>query len=246
MKLKEYLNSQHRESEKLYKELQALEARFPEVTKQYEQLDSQCVELASRLSAAEKAGSPQGVALSAELRQLRWQRDGIKQKYSREIGELQHQLEALTQPTIQRFSERCLSRVKSLTEKYQFRRVEETQNIYTDTRTIKVQHNSGALAAARDHIFECMKVVRSMNLCPLAAIEKKISEFEREFDNFDFSEMQDENVSPSKAREMEPQSETAKIETGIITAGGDVLTLGESERDRQQKKLQKLKEDLKL
>ncbi len=227
--LKQFLESEEHESERLVRELEAHEAGWPALKTEFDKIDKQCVVLAQRHLAEVYAGSPKAIETEADLKKLRWKRDGIKSAFSRKRDELLTKIQAHTRHDIDEFVIESLDRAKSLGRLYQFQRIATAQNILTDRKTVRITHNGAALESARDRIFEAMKQVRAMQNRPVAEVRARVAEFEAEFAGFRLSTMRVEEVSPRQAEEMRPESSSvgyAAEKLNSLSARLDALERG--------------------
>jgi hypothetical protein len=225
MKISEYSASQKRESEQLAKELEAHMATWPQVKTKFDEIDQQCIALAARFSAARMAASPTVLELEAELKKCRWKRDDGKTRFTIRRDELRREIEAFTREPIHKFHQECLDRVQGLSKLYKYERLEPSHNF--DGRRVrygvKISHNTAALSRMKDRIFAAIKEVNDMLHSPLADVEKRISEFCREFENFEYDSMVVEEVSEQQAADMQPgREEPASGNRGIKQPDGHI------------------------
>jgi len=248
MKISEYFDRQKRESAKLAEALAAHMATKDEMQLQYDAADEKCIALAAKLRACLDAGSPRAISIDAELRKLRSQRDGIRSKFFRTRDDLQRKLEGFTREPIRKFCEQNYERLAGLPALYLFERVEPSHNLDGKRlrHGVRVTHNADALDRARDAIFAGVRAVRDMRYCNLEDVEMRIKKLRREFDDFDCSTMQIEEVSEAVAREMRPQEPNNTPLPMAIHVGGpgsEVLILGEDEKARIGRKLDSLRKE---
>ena len=224
MDTKEHLDGRYCEADRLAKGLAAHEAKWATVEAQYKQVDrEECVPLAGQLQAARLAGSPTAIAIEADLKRARLKRDGIKQAFQKTRDEYHRGLESLTCEPIQKFVEYCLDYARSLSKRYQFRVIEDSHDPQGKRvrSTILVGHNSAKLAAARDHVFEAMGIVRKMQHSTLFEVEAQIKEYTKEFENFELDVLEVEEVSDQTDTDLRPKEEAGKLKSawscGIIS-----------------------------
>jgi hypothetical protein len=208
MNISEFFDSRKRDSAAAVEELQKHLETWPEVEAEFKRQDVDvCIPLAGKLASARLAASPTTITIEAELKRARWDRDRAKQNFSIRRAELMRMVESCTRPLIDGFHEECLARVKRLSSKYNFEILENSHDLEGRRRrqTVRVSHNAAALDAAKDRIFAGMREVRDMNLSSLAVLENRIGQLRAEFDNFDFTTLQIEEVDEDTAKSMRPQ-----------------------------------------
>jgi len=248
--VKKLFDSQSRESEGIVKDIEAHQAKWPEVKNEYDRIDAECITLAAQLTAERAAGSPRALSTEADLIALRRQRDGIRHLHQLRRDELLRAIEEITRPIISEQAERMLDLARRLPEKYQFSKSSEL-DARGNARGVRIQTNAEALAAARDTILDARQKLLDMRHCTLAAIEEFIRAFDRIYELLDFSVLQIEEMTPDQARDRAPKAHgTENNQTGIIV-GPDpkdhiVLTnTTDSVRlDNLAKKVSKLEEHL--
>jgi hypothetical protein len=202
--IQEIFDSQARECAKLVKELAAHDATWPAVKTEYDEVDGACITLAASLNAAKTAGSPTAFAIEAELKKLRWKRDGIAAAFRRKRDKLHAAIEAFTSPLIQDFHCSALERIKGLSKLYLFERDEPVFDIFSDRKTVTIRHNGAALDSAKIQIFAAIKEIQNMRHAAVSDLREKIEKYNDQFADFDYSTMEIANVSESVARDMQP------------------------------------------
>ncbi len=213
---RELFEVEERESARLVAELQEHKSTWPEVERQYNAIDQECVELARELMPLHFAASPLRFECEARLRGARMRRDGIRATFQRKKNELQDRIASLSREEITDFHADSLDRARHLSQSYQFRRLRSETNLWDDKTTVIVESNIDALEVARARILAGIKELREMELRPLADVRKKIQELAIEFAGFRFGEMKREEVSPRVADDMRPRSPS-------IAAGNEKL-----------------------
>ena len=204
MKLTEYLITKKRESQSDVDALEAHEKTHDAMMAEFDRLDTLCVEAARELAPLAAAGSPKAFAAQAELKTRRWKRDGVRSAWQRERNELVNRVERWTREPIYAFHERCLDRVRGLSQLYVYTRVESIRNPYTEEISVRIRHNSAALAGAQELIFRRISEVRAMQTRTLKAVEEKIAECEKEFYTLDTNTLEIEEVTESTAQLLKP------------------------------------------
>lgn len=226
-KIAALFDSQSRQSEKLVAQLAAHQATKPEVQRQYDELDQQCIELAGKMRAALDVQSPTWISIESDLKKCRWRRDAVKNAYRRELERLQRELEELTGPPIQAFHLQALDRAAGLSSMYTFERDELFYVAEHDVRMVKVRHNQAALATAKDLIFQRIREVRALRYRTLPELQAKIAESQRQFDEFDFSTLEIVTVSEATADLMKPHAEPDHLDKAhLLLPDGSILLAG--------------------
>ncbi len=246
MKISDIFGSQNRESERLAGELAKHMAKMPAMQKEFDALDAECIDLALKYRAAADAQSPSAFEIEAALKRKRCDRDSVKVRFATERDRLRREIEGLTGETIRQFHLDCLERVEGLVRLYRFNRDEKYFDISNEKRSVKISHNSAALADAKQKIFAAIQQIRDMRYRPLAEIEKKISEFKKAFEGFEFDSLETVIVSEQTANDMKPhEPDNSPLPTAIrIPGSGETFVLGESQADRLGRKLAKMRQDL--
>jgi len=221
--LKELFDNQSKRSAELVTELHAHEETWPEIKREYDELDKHCIEIASRLVAANLAASPTAFALEIELRNARWDRDRGKGVFNRRRSDLHREISALTGPTINGFMTFCLERAKALLAEFKFFTDERKYNFLTDGRTVIVRHNGVVLEKAKESIFAAMKTVREMPYRPLSEIQSQIAEFKKQFDEFDLLTLKSEEITEQGLHDMKAQPEPDKFTIAYPVGDGRLV-----------------------
>ncbi len=215
MKITEFLSAKKAESAEAVKALRQHEATREAMLTEYNKLDEECIPLARELMALAAAGSPRQFEAQAKLKQARWNRDGVKNAWSRKRDALLREVQRFTDELIRLFHFRCLDLIAGLSKLYNFRRLETVKNPWTDKITVKIQHNAAALNAARDLIFRRLREVHDLQTSSLAELEKKIAACENEFRELDTSTLEVEEVNESAAGMMRPQP-SLSVDRGAV------------------------------
>jgi len=219
------------------------EATWPTVKLSFDAEDAKAIKLAAQYTDELAAGSPRASATAIELKAQRWRRDRIKHDFSRRRDELHHRNASITEPVIREFIEfgHALSR-----ETLRLRTVttEQVIPLVDGTTTYRVRHNENKLSELRERVLACIGVIRAMADRPLAEILNRIEEYKTAFSDFDTTELEAEELNQRQFSDLTARPETPRSDSGIMTADGDVLTLGEPAADRLGRRIAKLQKEL--
>jgi hypothetical protein len=227
--IRELFDSQVRESERLVAALKTHEATFPSIMKEYTQIDGECITLAAQLSAARLAGSPTALNLEIKLKCRRWDRDRGKHNFRIERTRLHAELDSLTGPVIRSFHDEALAAAKNLLKLYKFERLEKRFNPTSERHmyTITVKHNSAQLERAQAMIFTRISEVRNMQYSTLSALEEKITQCRRDFENIETDTLETAEVGEQTADSMRPRpAEADRFDMAYPLGDGSLVLSG--------------------
>ena len=237
MKISELFQSQSRESERLVKELAEHESRWPEVERQYQEIDAACIVLAGKLAAARLAGSPTAFEIETDLKAARLGRDRLKHDFERERTRIHTALENLTLGEIRAFEDACLAALKSLPA------LSHVETLSSDglSGRHRVTHNAARLEELKESILEAKRDVRTLVHSSLPKIRERIAEWRSKWESIDTRELVEAELTDVQVGILRPPREKETDPArGIVTADGNVFVHGEPASARLDRRLEKL------
>ncbi len=205
--MKDVFDSAIRENKRLVDELRKHEATYPEVKKEFDRLDAECISQAHDCLVAREAQSPTLVFKEGKLKQTRWQRDGVMNTFKRIRNRLIDQVTATSQEDAGQFHADTLEKIRNIASLYRFEKTEFVYNRPGDKAIrVTVKHNAAALKQFQDFMFSAIQKIASMRLGYLSDLRAQIEDYERQFALYKTSTMEAIEVSPERAAEMAPQA----------------------------------------
>lgn len=179
------------ESERLCKRRDKLQETWPAVEAKWNEIDTEQVEpAAQRLSTVLLTQNPEKILAAREVLKIAiWDRDAIKERFQRQLAELNGDNEMLTNPVI---SAKCLEWQRDLSA-LRGQKIVECVERFADMRSdrtpqmVKYRSNHPTIAAAKETLGPAIRELREMRGSPLSAIYQFIESIEAKLKNLDFS-----------------------------------------------------------
>jgi len=189
-----------KKSEELVKKKIALEGKFPEIEKTWNDEDTKSVRPAAEEMAIVSLTGNRDAFLEAQevLKHAKWRRDAPREAHQREVEKTSGEIEELTIPVINEKCEEWRGNVGSLRDK---KIVEVIEKRHTVDAGIRVTYKSNLemVATAKEKLLTAISTLRGMRLDSLGDIYKFIEKTESELGALDFTALKREKEEVTEA-----------------------------------------------
>jgi hypothetical protein len=213
-------------SDHLFKDLTALEKKWPDILNNYEELNGKVLEASKAFNEVKLSGDRGRILeVSKRLRESIWDRDRVKHDYQRKIDSIKRELERINMVPIRDFLDRCLEELNHLSGIQPSRKIlSYTWGKNQRNKLFRVEGNDEALRQGRVMIINARAKLEEMVHDRLSNVLKKIEEEESKLENFDINKSLQWDVWDYDLKDMAPDLMAAAPDVGYPMADGTILT----------------------
>ena len=187
-------------SEELVKKKIALEAKFPEIEKTWNDQDTQFVRPgAEELAIVSLTGNRDAILEAREiLKQAKWKRDAPREAHQREMEKISGEIEELNTGAINEKGTEWRNSIRELRDKKIVEIIEKRHTVDSGIRII-YRSNFEIFATARKRLLTAISTLAAMRLSSLGAIYQFIEKTESELGALDFTTLKTEKEEVTEA-----------------------------------------------